>query len=108
MNLRKTETFIADVDRQFDWYREKGGWALADRYLRAVEASCTFLAKHPFIGPAFRTKQPRLQGWRFLLVLRPFNKHLLFYEVAGDDLIMRRAMHGSRNLKKRLLEPPTP
>ena len=107
MNLRKTETFITDVDRQFDWYREKGGWGLADRYLRAVEASCNFLASYPLIGPGFRTKQPRLQGWRFLLVFRPFSKHLLFYEVVGNDVIMRRAMHGSRNLKKRLLEPPT-
>jgi hypothetical protein len=49
MNLRKTEVFMADVERQFDWYRDKEAWDVAERYLRSVEASCTFLERHPFI-----------------------------------------------------------
>jgi len=49
---------------------------------------------------------PGLREWRFFLVVRPFQKHILFYEVGGNDVIMRRAMHGQRDLRRRLLEPP--
>ena len=106
MNLRKTEDFLADIDRQFEWYQVKGGAQLAERYLTAIEATCDFLKRHPMIGPVVRARHPRLQGWRFFVVFRPFHKHLLFYEVVGKDVLLRRAMHGSRNLKKRLIEPP--
>jgi len=34
---RKADDFIADVERQFDWYLTKAGWEVADRYLDAVE-----------------------------------------------------------------------
>ena len=40
------------------------------------------------------------------LVFRPFSKHILFYELREDDVVMRRAMHGQRDLPRRLLEPP--
>ena len=35
-----------------------------------------------------------------------FKKHVLFYEMLEDDVLMRRAMHGQRDLPRRLLEPP--
>jgi hypothetical protein len=47
----------------------------------------------------------RLREWRFFLVFRPFHKHLLFYEVLADEVVLRRAMHGNRDLPHRLLEP---
>jgi len=37
-------------------------------------------------------------------VFRPFNKHVLFYELADGDVVMRRAMHGHRDFPRRLLE----
>jgi plasmid stabilization system protein ParE len=40
-------------------------------------------------------------------VFPPFRKHVLFYEVAGGDVVMRRAMHGQRDLPRRLLDPTT-
>ena len=49
---------------------------------------------------------PRLADWRFFVVLRPFHRHVIFYEVAGDAVEMRRAMDGRRDLPRRLLEPP--
>jgi plasmid stabilization system protein ParE len=107
MNLRKTEDFIADVERQFDWYDVNGGWELAEHYLATVEATCELLGRNPFLGPVLRTKEPRLQGWRFFVVFRPFNKHLLFYDLADDEVLMRRAIHGNRNLKRRLVKPPS-
>ena len=42
----------------------------------------------------------------FIVVFRPFQKHLLFFETTDDGVIMRRAMHGHRNLPQRLPESP--
>ena len=44
--------------------------------------------------------------WRFFLVSRPFNQRILFYELAGGDLVLRRARRGQRDLPRRLLEAP--
>jgi plasmid stabilization system protein ParE len=106
MSLRKSDDFISDVERQFDWYVVNADWEIAERYLDAVEATCTLLGQHPLLGPRLGLTHPRLRDWRFIVVFRPFQKHILFYEVNGDDVVMRRAMHGERDLPRRLLEPP--
>jgi len=64
------------------------------------------LAQHPLLGPRVGLTHPRLRDWRFIVVFRPFKKHIPFYEEADDDVLMRRAMHGHRDLPRRLLEPP--
>ena len=106
MNLRKTDDFIADVEGQFEWYAVNAAWDVAERYLAAVEVTCRLLSSHPLLGATLGSSHPRLQGWRFFVVFRPFNKHVLFYEVVGDVLLMRRAMHGHREVPRRLLERP--
>jgi plasmid stabilization system protein ParE len=106
MNVRKTDDFVADVELQYQWYAEHARWEIAERYLSAISSACTLLERQPLLGPTAGLNHPRLKGWRFFVVLRPFNRHLLFYEVAGGDLVLRRAMHGYRNLPQRLVEPP--
>ena len=86
MSVRKADDFIADVERQFDWYLVKAGWEVADRYLDAVEATCRLLGQHPNLGPRGGFTHPRLHEWRFFLVSPPFNQHILFYELAGGWL----------------------
>ena len=98
--------FIADVERQFDWYLAKAGWDVGDRCLDAVEATCRLLGQHPTLGPRGGFTHPRLREWRFFLLSRPFNQHILFYELAGDDVVMRRAARGQRDLLRRLIEAP--
>jgi hypothetical protein len=39
MSVRKADDFIAEVERQFDWYLTKAGWEVAGRYLDAVSNS---------------------------------------------------------------------
>ena len=107
MSVRKADGFIADVERQFDWYLVKAGWEVADRYLDAVEATCRLLSQHPNLGPRGGFTHPRVRKWRFFLVCRPFNHHILFYELDGGDIVMRRTMRGQRDLPRRLLEPPS-
>lgn len=106
MNLHKSGDFIADVERQYAWYAHHADWTVAEAYLAAVKATCQLLGQHPQLGPRGGFAHPRLRDWRFLVVFRPFHKHVLFYEVNGDEVVMRRALHGHRDLPKRLLEPP--
>ncbi len=105
MNVRKSDWFIADAERQYQWYAEHAGWAVAEQYLAAVEATCALVGRRPLLGPVAKLNHPRLQGWRFFLVMRPFQVHLVFYEVAGE-VLMRRVLHGHRQLPQRLLSPP--
>ena len=105
MSLLKSGDFIADVERQFEWYALNAPWEIAERYLEVVESACHLLGQHPLIGPHAGLTHPRLRKWRFIVVFRPFQKHILFYEANGDDVLMRRAMHGHRDLPRRLTEP---
>ena len=106
MSVRRAGAFIADVERQCEWYAVEAGPEVVARYLSAVEATCKLLGAYPLIGSPLGSRHPRLRGWRSFLVLRPFNRHILFYEVSEGDVVLRRAMHGQRNLPRRLLEPP--
>ena len=106
MSARKSDDFIADVERQFEWYVVNAGWDIAEHYLASVEAACHLLAQHPRLGQCAGFTHPRLRDWRFIVVFRPFQKHILFYETDGNDVVLRRAMHGHRDLPRRLVEPP--
>jgi plasmid stabilization system protein ParE len=106
MSVHKSGDFIADVERQFEWYAVNANWEIAERYLDAVEAACQLLGQHPQLGPRAGFSHLRLRDWRFIVVFRPFQKHILFYEIQGNDVLLRRAMQGHRDLPRRLVEPP--
>jgi plasmid stabilization system protein ParE len=106
MSVRKSDDFLADVERQYEWYAREADWDVADRYLAAVEATCQLLGQHSQLGPRGGFQHPRLSEWRFFVVPRPFQKHVLFYEVMDGEAVMRRVLHGHRDLPRRLLEPP--
>ena len=46
MSLLKSDDFIADVERQFEWLPMLG-WEVADRY--GVEATTRLLGQHPLL-----------------------------------------------------------
>jgi len=50
MSVCRAGAFIADVERQFEWYAVEAGWEVAERYLTAVEATCKLLGAYPFLG----------------------------------------------------------
>ena len=106
MSAHKSDDFVADVERQFEWYAINAGWEMAEHYLDAVEATCRLLEQHPKLGPQAGFSHPRLKEWRFIIVFRPFQMHVLFYEVEGADVLLRRAMHGQMDLPRRVLESP--
>lgn len=106
MIVYKTDEFLADVEQQFEWYSQHASLEIAEAYLSTVEGSCRLLGKYPGLGPLGAFTSERLSGWRFFVLSRPFSKHLLFYEIDSERLVMRRALHGHRNLPRRLLESP--
>jgi plasmid stabilization system protein ParE len=106
MSLQRSEFFIKDVESQYEWYARNAGDDVADRYLEAIAATCTLIERQPLLGPMTKLTNPRVAGWRFFVVIRPFHRHVLFYEVEGNTVIMRRAQHGHRQFPKRLIDPP--
>jgi plasmid stabilization system protein ParE len=106
MNLVKTQVYLDDIQQQHEWYASKAGWDIAERYLEALQRMDVLLLSQPFIGPVATFKHPKLKTFRFFLLSRPFHAHLVFYTVMDDDVTLRRTMHGSRDLARRLLQPP--
>ena len=51
MTVGKTDAFIADVERHFEWYATQADLTVAEYYLTAVEATCRLLGRHPQLGP---------------------------------------------------------
>lgn len=104
MNVRKTDEFMADIARQYRWYILNASEDVANRYSDAIETTGILLGHQPQIGPVCVFRDVRLRDWRSFLVVRPFHKHVLFYEIIGSELILRRALHGHRDLPRRLLQ----
>ena len=108
MSLRVVQTpeSLADIALQADYYARQDGVVLAARFAEAVKSSVRLLAGHPWIGKETDYQHPKLSGIRFLLVRKPFDKHLIFYRVCGEELDIVRIIHGRRDLPRRLLDPP--
>ena len=106
LRVQRSEWFIGDLEHYAAWYDREAGWELAERYLRAVTATLARLAERPTLGPGTSFEAPELRGLRCLTVERPFQKHLLFYRFNETTLSAERAVHGARDLPRRLLEAP--
>jgi toxin ParE1/3/4 len=104
--LQETETFEADVARQFVWYLDEAGEAVAWRFKRSVDATLFKPARQPDLGHRRHFRNPILRDLRSFCVGRPFNRLLIFYRIHEEALVAWRLMHGSRDLPRRLVEPP--
>ena len=108
MSLRVvyTDDFPADVAEQARWYALQRDEALALDYARAVEATLEFLAQHPRLGSLCHYPEPQLADLRSYLVEKPFDRHLIYYRIADEELVAFRVVPGARDLPRRLLDPP--
>ncbi len=95
-----------DIDLEYEWYSEKAGEDVADRYLAAVEKTKDVLCRQPDLGHLCRFRDRRLVKLRSRRVESPFGKHLIFYREENGVLTIFRVLHGMRDLPRRLLEPP--
>jgi toxin ParE1/3/4 len=95
-----------DMTFQYRWYLTKVDADLAERCLMAVDDTIQRLAANPELGLRRHFKSAKLAGIRSFQAARPFEKHLIFYQV-GSQLSIERVMHGARDLPRRLAEDPT-
>ena len=106
LRVQRSEWFVGDLEHYAAWYDTEAGWGLAERYLRAVTPTVAKLADIPTLGHVTAFKAAELQGLRCIPVERPFQKHLVFYRYDQTTLYMERAVHGARDLPRRLMQHP--
>jgi plasmid stabilization system protein ParE len=102
--IEATEAAREDLAAQSDWYHDKAGRDIAERYLDSVQQTLRMLQKQPDLGRVRKFRDSRLHGLRSSVVQGAFRVHLIFYRIEGDALVVFRVMHGMRDLPRRLLE----
>jgi len=102
LQIQLADAFRSDVEVQFRWYIEEADEEIANRYITAVEATLTTLLKQPEFGRLRFHSDLKLRGIRSCLIIKPFQRHLLFYRLTTDLIIAERTIHGARDLPKRL------
>ncbi len=74
MSLLKSAEFIADVERQFEWYAIQANWEVAEKYIQGVESTCRLLERHPLLGPLAGIAHPPPVRMAFSFSLPPFSE----------------------------------
>jgi plasmid stabilization system protein ParE len=106
LKIRRSDWFLGDLEHYAAWYQSEASWEVAQRYLRAVSTTLARLADMPGLGRPSRFSAPVLRDLRIYPVERPFEKHLIFYRHHSATLCVERAVHGARDLPRRLTQPP--
>jgi hypothetical protein len=70
---------------------------IAERYLEAIRATVRLIELHPQVGAIRKFRPPAPKRLGLFVVFRPFNRHVLFHEIADGDLIIRGAVYGHRH-----------
>lgn len=93
-----TDAAVSDVLEQATWYEKQSGLRLARRWEQAVTSVLLRIATTPAAGTQCTFKEADLKGVRRMPVPR-FPKHLVFYRVHSQELIILRIVHGARDLE---------
>jgi plasmid stabilization system protein ParE len=104
--IAQSDYFWADLQRQVDWYRDSASSEIAARCVDAVETTLRQLSNTPGMGRLRFSDWPELTGIRSWRVQKPYHRHLIFYRFDDNTLFAERAIHGSRDLPRRLLKSP--
>lgn len=106
LSLHRADNFNSDFRRQYDWYLEKASESVANDFLEAVENTLERLLIHPDLGRRRKFPNPALANIRSFGVEWSFRNLIIFYRHDGKELSAERLIHGSRDLPRRLIEPP--
>lgn len=96
--LRLSEAAAVDINEQADWYEEKSNRQLTERWSRAVTSAVLRILKNPYSGAPCRFSSTELRGIR-RVPISGFPKHLVFYSVEANDVLILRVLHGARDLE---------
>jgi toxin ParE1/3/4 len=70
---------------------------LAERYLAAVEETCSLLATQPLMGVLYESGISELKEMRRFRV-KGFDNYLIFYRKTDVGIEVVRVLHGARDL----------
>jgi toxin ParE1/3/4 len=93
-----TDAAVIDILEQAAWYHEKSGQELATRWEQAVTSILLRVARNPNTGAPCSFKAAELAGVRRVPVPR-FPKHLVFYRLREQEMVILRIVHGARDLE---------
>jgi len=95
---RLSEAAAVDINEQADWYEEKSDRKLAERWSKAVTSAVLRILRNPRSGTPCRFGPTELRGIR-RTPISGFPKHLVFYSVEDNDVLILRVLHGARDLE---------
>ncbi len=93
-----SEAAVSDILDQSDWYTLQSGPKLARRWEQAVSNAIVRISRNPRIGAICSFKTAELRDVH-RSTIQKFPKHLLFYQLQGDQLVVLRVIHGARDLE---------
>ena len=96
--LHLTKTAIADVIEQADWYEMQASPALTHKLEAAVAAALLRILDNAQHGAPCNFQSAELIGVR-RATIPGFLKHLVFYQIQQDRLVILRVIHGARDLE---------
>ena len=99
MDVIRSDDSIRDVENIARYYLDQKTPATALKFARAVTKTLDLLARFPELGPAWESKNTRLQGVRFQNV-RGFRNYLVFYRLTKPGLYVERIVDGRRDLEE--------
>jgi toxin ParE1/3/4 len=96
--IRFSEAAIADIIEQSDWYRDRSGDALAQRWNREIDSAVRQILRRPQSGTLCSFASDELAGLRHV-PLEKFPKHSVFYIFRDGQISVLRVLHGARDLE---------
>jgi toxin ParE1/3/4 len=93
-----SEVAVADILEQADWYEAQADQKLARRWDKSVTSALLRISGRPSAGRLCNFSADELKGTSRSPVAG-FPKHLIFYRVREEEILILRVVHGARDLE---------
>ena len=93
-----SDSAIADILEQSDWYEAQADRSLAQRWEEAETDTLLRIAQKPTAGSRCRFTADELRGTRRMPVAG-FTKFLIFYQTRERETLILCVVHGARDLE---------
>jgi len=97
-SLVLSDSAVADILEQADWYGVQCGQRLERRWEKAGTSALLRIVRNPGAGTPCTFRRGELRDVR-RVTIAGFSKHLLFYRVHGTEILILRVLHGARDLE---------
>lgn len=98
LEITQSPAALDDLFEIADHLRDEAGPKIAIRVIEAIQQSYELLAMMPNAGVARPFSGVRFHSLRMLTVSR-YPNYLIFYDVTDRELIIRRVLHGARDIE---------